>query len=57
VNILTTTNDELAYSFRWPRNGATVSKRLQKLLREATALHREVLLEAWQTNVVVKESV
>ena len=57
MNILTTTNERLDYSFKWPRNGASVSGRLQKQLREATVQHREALLTEWQDKVLVKEDV
>ena len=55
VNILATTSESLAYSFKWPRNGATVPGRLQKQLREATSEHRAALLTEWQEKVIVQE--
>ncbi len=51
VNILATTDDQLAFTFKWPRNGATVSGRLQKELRTQTVAHREALLKEWESKV------
>jgi hypothetical protein len=55
VSILTTTSDRLDFTFKWPRVGATVPGRLQKLLRVATVAHREALLTQWESKVVVSE--
>lgn len=55
VNILTTTASSLAFSFKWPRQGADLPGRLQKQLREATILHRLALIAEWQRKVIVKE--
>jgi len=33
VYILVTTAEELAYSFKWPKTGATIPGRIQKALR------------------------
>ncbi len=55
VNIIMTTSNELAFSFKWPRRGASLSGRLQRLLRDATVAHRVALLREWQEKVSVKE--
>lgn len=55
VNILTTTDSQLDFAFKWPRNGATVSGKLQKQLRTQTVAHREALLMEWEAKVLVKE--
>jgi hypothetical protein len=57
VNILATTSDQLAYTFKWPRTGATVPSGLQKQLRRATVQHREALLTEWQAKVLVMEGI
>lgn len=57
VNILATTSDQLAYTIKWPRTGATVPGRLQKQLRGATVQHREALLTEWQAKVLVREDI
>ncbi len=57
VNILATTNQTLVYTFKWPRTGASVSGKLQKLLRQATVQHRAVLVAEWEAKVVVKEEI
>ena len=57
VNILTTTSDQLAFTFKRPRQGARVPGRLLKALRVATVQHRVALLTEWQTKVLVRENI
>lgn len=57
VNILATTPETLAFSFEWPRRGASVSARIQKLLRDATIGYRLALLAEWDEKVLRQEGV
>ena len=55
VQILETTEDGLAYSIKWPKNGARIPGKALRALHQATLEHRDALLVEWEQKVLVTE--